>query len=125
MDGVERQDSDLPTVSRQAGCGAVDEAAVALVAVEPDPGHRDQCGRRRRVDAAPHPAAPALQRRVGADDPGFRKHHVAQRTGQEVAAARRAEERRVGKVWVSTCRHRWAPYTYKNKKTIIETKPIS
>src|SRR3546814_18972324 len=27
----------------------------------------------------------------------------------------RSEERRVGKEWVSTCRSRWSPYTYKNK----------
>src|SRR3546814_15883772 len=29
--------------------------------------------------------------------------------------ARRSEERRVGKACVSTCRHRWSPYNYKNK----------
>src|SRR3546814_15845610 len=28
----------------------------------------------------------------------------------------RLEERRVGKECVSTCRSRWSPYTYKNKK---------
>src|SRR3546814_12459699 len=29
---------------------------------------------------------------------------------------RRSEERRVGKECVSTCRSRWSPYPYKNKK---------
>src|SRR3546814_19033648 len=32
------------------------------------------------------------------------------------AAASRSEERRVGKECVSTCRSRWSPYHYKNKK---------
>src|SRR3546814_12819204 len=31
---------------------------------------------------------------------------------------RRSEERRVGKEWVSPCRSRWSPYTYKKKKKI-------
>src|SRR3546814_11541318 len=31
----------------------------------------------------------------------------------------RSEERRVGKECVSTCRYRWAPYHYKNKKNRI------
>src|SRR3546814_13226166 len=30
--------------------------------------------------------------------------------------ARRSEERRVGKECVSTCRSRWSPYHYKNKR---------
>src|SRR3546814_4858296 len=31
-------------------------------------------------------------------------------TGEEIAAAQRSEERRVGKEGVSTCRYRWWPY---------------
>src|SRR3546814_16749032 len=33
----------------------------------------------------------------------------------------RSEERRVGKECVSTCRSRWSPYHYKNKKTRTHT----
>src|SRR3546814_8028709 len=32
------------------------------------------------------------------------------RNGFDLASARRSEERRVGKEWVSTCRSRWSPY---------------
>src|SRR3546814_19664678 len=38
---------------------------------------------------------------------------------QGAAARLRSEERRVGKECVSTCRSRWSPYHYKNKKTTI------
>src|SRR3546814_14405667 len=34
----------------------------------------------------------------------------------EPVPARRSEERRVGKEWVSTCRSRWPPDHYKNKE---------
>src|SRR3546814_19616780 len=32
------------------------------------------------------------------------------------ASVERSEERRVGKEWVRTCRSRWSPYHYKNKR---------
>src|SRR3546814_11887885 len=33
-----------------------------------------------------------------------------------IIAVKRSEERREGKAWVSTCRSRWSPATYKKKK---------
>src|SRR3546814_11014028 len=38
------------------------------------------------------------------------------------AALDRSEERRVGKECVSTCRSRWSPYHYKNKKKKLITQ---
>src|SRR3546814_11641711 len=39
-----------------------------------------------------------------------------------LVAAKRSEERRVGKECVSTCRSRWSPYHYKkNQKTTLST----
>src|SRR3546814_18383792 len=42
---------------------------------------------------------------------------VVARDGRRVGAGR-SEERRVGKECVSTCRSRWSPYHYKQKKII-------
>src|SRR3546814_16039008 len=39
------------------------------------------------------------------------------RTARTTILSSRSEERRGGKDCVSTCRSRWSPYQYKNKKT--------
>src|SRR3546814_19344257 len=41
---------------------------------------------------------------------------LAWRLSVHKASNHRSEERRVGKECVSTCRSRWSPYHYKNKK---------
>src|SRR3546814_12308766 len=43
----------------------------------------------------------------------------ADRPGQRRKRKNRSEERRVGKECVSTCRSRWSPYRYKQKKKMI------
>src|SRR3546814_11303907 len=42
--------------------------------------------------------------------------------GRTTTMQHRSEERRVGKEWVSTCRSRWWPYTYKNHKKLTDNK---
>src|SRR3546814_19521986 len=47
---------------------------------------------------------------------GFPAPHFADADAVGSQAQGRSEERRVGKECVSTCRSRWSPSTYKNKK---------
>src|SRR3546814_3706316 len=58
--------------------------------------------------------AAAVHRADRQDDAGH-LGLAAQAADDDVDAARRSEERRVGKECVSTCRSRWAPYHLKNK----------
>src|SRR3546814_11696500 len=50
------------------------------------------------------------------------RSRIRERAGRVAVgqAARRSEERRVGKECVSTCRSRWSPYHYKKKKKTIK-----
>src|SRR3546814_20687141 len=54
---------------------------------------------------------------------GERQHRLGrilnlrERLHEVTVAAKRSEERRVGKECVSTCRSRWSPYHYKKKTT--------
>src|SRR3546814_16957067 len=51
---------------------------------------------------------------------GDRGYRLSGGERQRLAIARRSEERRGGKEWVSTCRSRWSPINLKKKQRKID-----
>src|SRR3546814_11676866 len=59
--------------------------------------------------------APVTPRRIVLLDPArIGQHEIEQIVGD----IERSDERRVGKVCVSTCKYRWSPHTSKQKRTV-------
>src|SRR3546814_11916734 len=131
----------LETGEREAGLGQRARVAARQMRVEhprgegvasadavDDAGHVDLVGLVRsipQVDArrdAVVVGGDRVPRRRG-DEPQIREgretrlRRLAPPVGAVARNVARSEERRVGKECVSTCRSRWSPYHYKQKKT--------
>src|SRR3546814_19035523 len=68
------------------------------------------------ADSAGFPYGTKSEREIEARVPAL-LGRLAERYRPRLIVIARSEERRVGEECVSTCRSRWSPYHYKNKKT--------